>query len=318
MIDIGISLDEFPIGQEQDEVRGQWLPVYLEPVAGSGERFTIGIAVVGDSGFSVVAAGKLSRFHCLYDARGGGVVFMALAALDCLREDIAARGLEALTEPRPPMSGIHFGELRQGAGASLEAIATSWLAGMSSFASEPEGHTADVMDDGLSIMDSDAPGRDQLARQVASLVIAKRPGFAGFFRRDIRPAAGKRRKHILPVVRIDFQGSRLAANFRTINGKSPFKSIEDFKRPLWDLNQERIMAGPLEQADKHYELIVRTQSQDDPNYSRMQLKHISEALAEIEQQAGRDNVRVVRHHSIFTIEEHIVMTETAVGAPSAY
>lgn len=309
---IGLTIEEFPAPSA--EVRAKWLPVYLEPIMGSGERLTIGLAVVGESGFTVLTANKLSRFQCLYGNSGMEVVFLAEAALDALRLDIAERGLEALTVPRPAIAGLHLGQLRDGAGASLEAIAEAWLPGLSSLASQAERllMTASAADAEAVAEEIDTRIRDRLPTLVAQEVVTVRPGLADFFRPELRPDAHTRKHVKSHKVNIDFTGARIVANFCTLFGTRPFKAAKDIKTRLWDLKVDRDSAGKLPGFRREHELLVFRPANDDPNFSERQLANVGEALEELEQQAEQEEIRLRPLISVAEMATRILQAETAV------
>lgn len=134
MIPVGLRIEDFP--PPRSEIRASWAPVYFEPIMGSGERFGVGIAVVGELDFVVLTAPGLSKLDLLYGSSGSDVVFMVNAALEGLSSDLAERGVAALTAPRPGAAGLHIGPVRDGAGPTLIAIAEEWLPLFSSFTAD--------------------------------------------------------------------------------------------------------------------------------------------------------------------------------------
>ncbi len=103
------------------------MPIYIEPVVGSGERITIGVAVVADGGPLVAPSGVLERMAPLLGERYSHLAFAADHALRGLDYALKVYGPGRLDSWAPPMDGIHVGPIRPGAGESLEHIARSAL-----------------------------------------------------------------------------------------------------------------------------------------------------------------------------------------------
>ena len=110
-----------------ENIRAQWMPIYIEPMVGSGERICIGVATVSDDGFLVVPVVALDRLECLYGKEVGAVLLAADFVTNDLRNALAKDGAAALGNWNPPMEGAYCGRIAHGAGASLEEIARTGL-----------------------------------------------------------------------------------------------------------------------------------------------------------------------------------------------
>ena len=303
-----LNLSGFP--SSGSEIRANWAPVYLEPIMGSGERLTIGLAVVSDDTYTVLSANKLSRFQCLYGKSGADVEFLAEAALDALRLDISERGLDALTEPHPPVAGLHIGEIREGAGTTVDAIALAWLPGLSSLVSASDQFASISKPVGAHTHEEAAlPTRDQLPKRVAEEVIALRPGLVDFFRTELRPDGHARKITKGHKVTIDYVGAKIVANFCTLYGYKPSQAARDIKHRLWDLKVDRDGSGKLPGFYRDHELLVFRPANDDPNYTDKQLENVSEALEELKSQADQEDIRLRPLVSVKDIAKHILNAE---------
>ncbi len=101
------------------------MPIYLEPVVGSGERLTIGVAVAANGERLVASSGVLERLEPLLGERYSHLAYVAdltLRNLDYALRTLGPGWLESWT---PPLDGIYVGPIRSGAGESLEHIARS-------------------------------------------------------------------------------------------------------------------------------------------------------------------------------------------------
>jgi len=71
------------------------------------------------------------RLICFYDSQAELVIQVAQLAIRKLERDLSEKGAAALFEFKPITSGILVGEIREGEGRSVEAIAASWMSTLS-------------------------------------------------------------------------------------------------------------------------------------------------------------------------------------------
>jgi len=84
-----ISIDGFP--STNGDIECKWVAIQIEPILGSNERLTIGVAAINKDGFYLSQASQWDRLKCLYGTAADTVVFAARTALDFLNDDIAQR-----------------------------------------------------------------------------------------------------------------------------------------------------------------------------------------------------------------------------------
>ncbi|HZH26881.1 MAG TPA: hypothetical protein VEY95_06820 [Azospirillaceae bacterium] len=295
--------------------RAKWAPVYLEPVPGSGERLTIGVAVVNSNEFHVERANGLRKLNCLYGAQADVVKFAATASLDALIDDLTQRGEAALTDPRPAFASITFGPLTEGTGASLQDIARAWLFTSSSLVNEESG------DERFGFVPASEQNQTELATVgegnrlhalIFRYVTQRRPGLDKCFDRKIREAGTRLPRTKASEVQIDFSGTRLVANFGMIRAKGASRSVGTIKQRLWDLKVEREKeADHFIPRHAEYEMLVQHPAPDDPQVTVRQQKHILEALDDLEEQADRTRIRLRPMISVHMMAEHILNKEAA-------
>jgi hypothetical protein len=199
----------------RNSVRARWAPVLLEPIAGSYERLVIGVAVVGEKSFHLELANALDRLKCLYADNAEGALYAIRLTAQQLSQDLSRRALQALTDPRPAISGIVIGDCREAEGESLEAIGASWMSTLSSLYLGDEGE-GDVLSTTVA-EDIQAPSEsvDRLPLLVMDYVKERRVGYVRFFSSDLQEGRKRRSARRSHEVLIDFAGSRLVANFGT-------------------------------------------------------------------------------------------------------
>jgi hypothetical protein len=292
----------------QSGVRARWAPILLEPIAGSYERLVIGVAVANADGFHLEMANALDRLRCLYadDAEAVGYVIDIVARQ--LRDDLAARSIQAVVEPQPPISGISVGECREAEGESLGAIAASWMRSLSSlYRDEIILPDAVLADDAVAQAEGVA---DRLPSLVMHYVGERRLGLSNFFSSDLRENRRRRLIGRSHEILIDFAGSRLVANFGTLQATGIARSVNLIKRRLWDLKVERDRDPQIAEGRQH-EMIVQRPDGNDPQVTERQHSYLHDALAALEEQADQEELRLRPLTSVAEIGDHVLATEGA-------
>jgi len=304
----GIMSNQFP--SFEAGVRARWAPIILVPISGSYERLVIGVAVANESGFYVEMANALDRLRCLYADDAEGVAYAIDLTADHLRSDLGERGFHAIVEPQPLLSGVEIGTCREAEGASLEAIATSWMRSLSSLYRDEERRPVAAADDAVAQAEGVS---DQLPTLVMDYVRERREGFFNYFSTDLREGRRRRLTGRSHEVLIDFGGSRLVANFGTLRASGIARSVNLIKRRLWDLKVERdrdSQSTPIRQ----HEMIIQSPAKGDPQVTANQQAYLSDALTALEEQADQEELRLRPLSTVAEIGEHVLRIETAQAA----
>lgn len=271
----------FTFPSRNESVRAEWMPLYIEPMVGSGERICIGVATANNAGFLVVPVVALSRLECMYGKEAESILFAADFTTSSLREALSRNGVAALRNWIPPMEGIYSGRITNGAGASLEEIARTGLTTCASLVERIA--EADDM-----ISTSDRISGNRLEQLIKDSVLAARPGLEQMF--------GKQRKlgeHIRPTT-IGFVGNVIAANFGVLMPQQLSGNVKDIKSKLWDLAQLREDVGQpslFASTVSRFEMLVHRPANDAPEYSERQITNINEAVNELEAEADKKEIR---------------------------
>jgi hypothetical protein len=307
----GETISSANLSTFQGGVRARWAPLLLEPVAGSDERLVIGVVVVGADSFHVEFANALERLKCLYSDSAPGSVYAIQLAVEHLNQDLSRRAVEAISDPKPTISGISIGECREAEGESLEAIGKGWMSALSSlYSSEPEAMETPSSPGEDELEGRSHGGRDRLPMLVMNYVSARREGFAQFFSSDLREGRRRRANGRRHEVLIDFSGSRLVASFGTLQVAGLPKSISLIKGRLWDLKVARD-GDPTAATGRRHEMILRRPPLDDPKLTGKQQGKLSQALEALESQADQEQLRLRALNSIAEIGDHILSAEAA-------
>ena len=301
MSNLWASLSLGPFPSTDHLVRGSWAPLYFEPIPGSGERLTIAIAVVGQTGFEVVAASRLSALGCLFPNDVDRLEFFVRAAIEAVTADVKLRGMEALTSPNSPMGGVYLGKPQESLGDSLKSIAESWLRKSSSLASHGEEQ---FEEQSLHNEAPVAPPRrlrtlDNLPLVIYDGVVEKMPLLSAYFRDDIRERRTRRRGY---PNGIDYCGRKIVANFCTLHAAriSVTRVNQTLKPPLWDLRSYRDKHPMYNQAS--FELHVQRPAAYDTQFTDNEHRKVAQVLANLELEADLAEI-ILRPYS--TAEEII-------------
>lgn len=271
-----ISNIKFPTRRSTHE--GWWLPLFLEPLVGSGERICIGVAASDGKAVEVVGVPRLERLSSLYGQATGSLQWAADLALKEISYAASERGIERLGEVKAPVDGMSFGAIRKGAGKDLEDLARAALRQASSLAALEDS------DDMLPAVRSVDLGQPAVVASVRKIVAQQRPELREYFNRQftVRQAARP--------LQFAFVGKRLAANITQLNARSPgglSTQIDRAKAKILDLESLRdgkaVDALPLKSRQKlTYELYVSRPSLPKSSASGRLLR---EAEASLESQA---------------------------------
>lgn len=293
-------------------IRGQWAPIFLSPIRGSEERLVIGVAVFNSDGFHIEAANALTRLQCLYGLQADIVIQVAGVALDELKIDFASRAAQAVIDFRPSITGVSVGALRAAEGVSLQEIGVNWMSALSSLydrqvsavsleANDPD----DTYEDRFEALASG----DRLPALVLDYVMENRVGLASFFRPDLGKQPRRRRSH---EVSIDFTGSKLVANFGTLQAGQITRSVDLIKRRLWDLKVERDSETAVAFHREH-EMLIQMPAPDDPQVTERQFENLELARSALEEQADQEELRLETFSSVPDIGRRILEAEGSVS-----
>jgi hypothetical protein len=298
-----LSLDEKDFPTTEGIVRAKWAPLLMRPILGSPEQFVIGVVAIGANGFHLERANSFERLRCLFADDANSAILAAQAGLSAWEADLSGRALEAVANFRPVFSGVVVGEMREAEGFSLDSIASSWMAALSSIYSP-----ASKVAKGVAVQPSEfaeaARPRDRLPALVFDYVKSKRPGLDKFFSEEVREQFVRRRANASAVY-IDFAGSRIVANFGTLSASQHVASVDRIKRRLWDLKVDRDNAKSVF-VKRDHEMIVQHPSKNDPQFTEKQFDRITEALQSLEQQADQEEIRFRPLNTIDQIGEHLL------------
>jgi hypothetical protein len=284
--------------------RGRWAPVFLSPILDSPERFVIAVAAANDRGFHIESANELKRLSCLYGKSAETALFAAEVAIEELEAALSDRGEAALVEGSLVFSGVALGAVSEGEARSLQQIARTWMSALSSlyrFQPDQIEIGAEESHDGSST--------DRLPTLVLEHVSGLNPSLVDRFSEEIRTNRKRRSSSAIAGINIDFSGSRLVANFATLNSSASALSVDRIKRKMFDLKVRRDKEYGLFEARDH-EMILFTPSKDGPLISEKQVERVDEALANLKEQSDNEGFGFFALHDVPDIGARILTAES--------
>jgi hypothetical protein len=276
------SLSTLSFPPRNENVHARWMPVYIEPMIGSGERICIAVATANDSGFLVVPVVALDRLECLYGKEADAILFAADFVTNDLRNALAKEGASELENWKPPMEGAYSGRIANGSGSSLEEIARTGLTMCASLVER----LSDA-DDEVNSNTSKISG-NRLEQLVKEKVLFVRPELEQMFGRQRKLGENVR------SVTIGFVGNTIAANFGVLMPQYLSGNVKDIKAKLWDIAQLREDFGQpqlIVSTISRFEMFIFKPANDAPEYSDRQLISINEAVNELEAEADKKDIK---------------------------
>lgn len=287
-----------------------WRPVLLNPIVGSPESFVIGVVASDGRDYAIEMANELERLECLYGSDAQVLKFAVCAVQSHLEECFEQSASVSLWQLMPPLESVHFGEVREADGHTVQELARSWMSSLSSLYTlhkEQMSKIAEV----LEVQPASGSGnKDRLPTLVMNAVIRKELSLVRYFDSSLaeQPKSRNRNAH----VQIDYSSPRLVANFSTLQAGRIAPSVRRIKTRLWDLKIDRDRQIEEElSSHEHHELILQFPSESDPQVSGRQYRNLKSAYDELEAQADDVKLRLRAFESVEEISDHLLKVEAA-------
>jgi hypothetical protein len=282
MSEISVHNIVFPPRRSTHE--GRWLPLYLEPLIGSGERICIGVAASDGTAVEVAGVPKLDRLASIYGRANGSLTWAAEIALQEISFAAKEHGIDGLADAKAAVDGMSFGQIRRGAGSDLSDLVRAALRQASSLAA-----LDDDGDDMLSSIGSSDSTQPAVVAAVKRIVATHRPELRDYFNRQFSHRQAAR------PLQFGFVGHHLAANFTQLSALSPSGlagQVDRAKARLLDLESLRdgkaVDTLPLKRKKLAYELYVIRPARTKSSASSRMLR---EAEATLESQADEFRIQ---------------------------
>lgn len=264
----------------------RWLPVYLEPLSGSGERITVAVAArAADGTYHVRQTFDARAVRCLYGPRADNVAGTIGLIVDSLNAHLAA-GAE-LSNWKPPLGdGVYLGTVADAYDDNARVVADVGTALTSSVAAQQATLA--------STLAARHPERgDEWTQLIRAAIAQRHEGWATRFEQSIRLRDGA------PPTRFGYIGTRLAAQFgRLVPGRGLVQSRRAAKAYVTDLQilreHEKLESLIPRQ---NYELMLWLPDADNVAFSAAERDEAQGAFAELEAFGDRNALRVVDLHT---------------------
>lgn len=305
MSEIAELLDEMP--KRRSAHAGRWVPIYLEPLTGSGERICIAVAAADDSSFVVTPVADLGRFSCIYGAESAALAWSAELIVSEAQHVLSRAGLGGLGELAERIEGLVLGPERHGAGTGLADLARLALQQVSALSAVNFMPTTEI----AAVAES-AEGGGWLESKIRQLVVGRQPELRNRFRRQFRRSQSSR------PLRYGFVGKFIAANFATLQSKSSSQvsaQVDRAKARLWDLHQldAGVLADSLElhAPSMSYELLVHRPIVFETRSDGALRSAVKAAEEELEAEADKFDIRFRPLRSVGAIADYLIEREAA-------
>lgn len=269
-----------PLRPKAAELSAQWLPIYLDPMPGSGERITIAVAAWHPGEHAIVRTLSPQVARCMY----GNDAASVLGATDLVCESLRAHlnaGADVAAWQSPLRDAVFLGTPSTGYADSVVQVAEAGRA-LTSSLRDP---VLELAHDAPQESDDDAG--DEWERQIRDETVHQRAAFAPRFTQKVALRSGA------PPTRFGYLGDRLAAQFgRLVPGRGLTNHRNRAKAYITDLQilRDRERADII--ARPHYELMLWLPPDDSPAYSATQRDEARGAFAELETFGDAHELRV--------------------------
>ena len=253
------------------DTTGEYKTVFIEPIALSGERISIcSIARMSTGESKVIQTIPSATLVCMY----GGQAQAMESLIESIVKDanIWLDGNMPLEQYKPPFSNtfcshtytINTENIEQLIQAAIQTTAS--LAPLNFLEQKIESVETIVETGGLA---------KRFVTKVKSTVVEMSPTLTKNFNVKI---GNMHRYH--------FVGDKYAANLGAMNPSSPYNSINQAKRLLWDLS----VIGQYDWTVEKKELIIYMPEDDKITYSKKQYENAKDTLSRFEEEADKKEI----------------------------
>lgn len=269
-----------------------WAPVYLEPMMGSGEKFTVAIAAYGmDGKIRVCQAIRPHVIKAMYGNKHNNFSSLISLIISSLEEHIQVKS--TLTDWISPISGAHLGKVSSARSGDMTGILrqavqlTASLSSLDFFSSDDEN-------------DERYSSENTWSNQLKSHIVSSHPALEPYFNREFKIVGEARASKIF------YLSDKIAVNTDRLIPSQLSSHLDRNKARILDLLAVRdydIFERSV------YEFIVYRPHEEDPTYSKAQFSKLKEALRSIEEIGDKHQVRVVAVSAIPSASKRIIEAE---------
>lgn len=276
---------------EVPRYKGTWVPVYLEPMVGSGERITVAVAALAHNGeHRVIQAIRNELIDCLYGSKSDDFQDMVGWVIESLNAYIKSH--RSLEDWVPPFDGVVLGNQKTGIDYDMNGLlkqAIRFSASLNTLALETE-------------QDENREDRktysDQWPKRILEEVLVINKSLARYFRKKIKISESE------ALTAFGFLNGKCAANFGLMVPERLSTSLNTIKARLLDL--ETLKKSHLLMKPDSFDLIVGTPSLEDPTLPEISVKRLKETIELVNEIAAWGDVHFFRAESAKSAAEYLI------------
>jgi hypothetical protein len=250
-------------------MKANWIPLFWEPVKGTGERLMVGVVANYEGEFIHQKIIRDDVLDALYGKQSANPKKMINEALAIALELIKSIGFPEIAKHSPEIFGLHFGKYRETEAISFNdlmrqiALLHSSLANLDSF---------DDLDE------SDTPSQEdtnkRFVTEVKEAIMERRPDLLMYFNKSGKLMEGGQ------LVKFGYLSSKAVLHFSVINASRQSSGVRDARARLWELSNAQHYASIKSAA-----LITAVPRGDDPTLGVNQKDQLKANIKEIEREA---------------------------------
>ena len=296
-----------------DDIRPyHWAPVLFQPIMASPEQLVVAVVAFSHGEIHLAVANSLDRLNCFYGMHAEWSRIAIDETLSEFHADISVRAEKAVLEPKLLFSGFAIGSIAQGDGHDATHVAEFWLQSISSLhdGNSIFSNAKELIEVDTSLM-VERNRVDRLPILVFDFVKDKSPTLQRFFSDEVQKRKARRSRLRAHEMQIDFAGSKLVANFGTLQATQTLASFDLLKRRMWDLRVHKDTREGDVTARAH-ELYVQYPRRDDPQITKRQSDLIDRAVESLISEADTEEIRLRSFHSVDEIGNRLVELESHI------
>lgn len=271
-------------------------PIYLEPVFGSGERWTVAVAIITPEACKVINTVPPTLSRCLGSLGAGLHTAAGEIAADLKRHMSAGKKIR---EWQPLFDGCEVGESMSAAADNMEQAVSIAISSLASL-------MAKQINEGADEAAIEPFGNREWLANIREATVERNPKFRGFFGRK----AAVHYRDVTLEYQFGFLGGRLAANFTCILPQSISYSRGAAESDLFRLEQLRSHQQASDLLTlQHFEMMAYTPRSKD--MSTTDQRRVRSALDGLEAFADSHSLRLRIFHDASQAADRLVQAEGA-------
>lgn len=272
--------------------KAAWAPIYFEPIMGSGERLTVAVVAIAENGeFKINQSIRQDVVKAMYGNKSEQ--FNSLIQLIISNLTLHLSKIKNLENWCPPMQGVTLGKIKQTYSTDITGVlrqAVMLSASMSSL----DFYSNDEENEQYS-------SENTWSKLVKDAVLVKHAHFSHYFNQQFKVTKEAR------AAKIFFLSDRSAINTERLRPSNISTDLDKSKARLLDLFAVKDHEDFFQR--QTHELIVYRPYDDEPIYSKPQIKRMKDAFLTLEEIGDKHSIIVTSVHTVQEALKRIVGAE---------